>query len=73
MYGRMQEDVAWTRLLDQQRELENARLTGGAPTLRRVLAILVERLWLLAGLAAHRAPRRSAPAPVMGRRAALRR
>ncbi len=58
MYGRLQEDVAWTRLLDMQREMENAALYGGGVSLRRTAARLVERAWLLAGLAARRAPRR---------------
>lgn len=39
MYGRMQEDVAWSRLLDVQREAENRRLYGG----REPLAISLMR------------------------------
>jgi transposase InsO family protein len=57
MYGRMQEDVAWTRLQDMQRELENRRLYGRRPGLPSV-ALILERVWLLAGLAYRRAPRR---------------
>jgi hypothetical protein len=62
MYGRQQEDVAWTRLKDMQREMENSRLYGErlGPSTLRALWTLVERAWWLAGLAHRRAPRRSA-------------
>lgn len=59
MNGRMQEDLAWSRLLDMQREMENARLYGGGMPVWRALGMLVGRGWLLAGLAQRRAPRRS--------------
>ena len=49
------EDVMWQRLKDVQREVENSRLFT-----RRTLPALLERIWLLAGLAMRRAPRRSA-------------
>jgi hypothetical protein len=54
------EDAAWQRLQDIQREMENRRLTAaGQPnatfgTMRQLAA----RAWLLAGLAAKRPPRR---------------
>jgi hypothetical protein len=53
------EDAAWQRLQDLQREMENSRLIANRPqavvgTLRK----LAERAWLLAGLAAARPPRR---------------
>lgn len=58
VHGRMQEDVAWSRLLDMQREWENERLYGsgthGWPAVRK----LAQRAWVLAGLAQGRAPRR---------------
>jgi hypothetical protein len=56
----MNEDAAWQRLQDIQREMENRRLTAaGQPhatfeTIRQLGA----RAWLLAGLAATRPPRR---------------
>ena len=56
----MNEDAAWQRLQDVQRELENSRLTAAEhpqaalATIRR----LATRVWLLAGLAASRPPRR---------------
>lgn len=60
MHPFINEDVAWQRLQDIQREMENRRLTAaGQPhatldTLRQ----LATRAWLLAGLAAMRPPRR---------------
>lgn len=59
MSGRLQEHVAWTRLQDMQREMENHRLYGGGIPLRRTVAMLLRRIWLPAGLAGRRAPRRS--------------
>jgi hypothetical protein len=59
-YPYMNEDAAWQRLQDLQREMENSRLmAAGQPqaamaTLRKLSA----RVWLLAGLAARRPPRR---------------
>lgn len=52
------EDVMWQRLKDIQREAENSRLLAerALPTVGRLL----ERVWLLAGLATRRPPRRSA-------------
>jgi len=61
----MNEDAAWQRLLDIQREMENRRLLAAAQpsatleTLRRLAA----RAWLLAGLAARR-PSRRRPASI---------
>jgi len=61
----MNEDAAWQRLQDIQREMENRRLlAGGQPsatleTLRR----LATRAWMLAGLAATR-PSRRRPATI---------
>ena len=52
----MNEDVMWARLKDMQLEAENRRASRVrlAPAVRS----LAERAWLLAGLAARRAPRR---------------
>jgi hypothetical protein len=55
------DDVAWERLQDHQREEENRDLMAGEPepllvTIRR----LANRGWLLAGIAARRPPRRVA-------------
>ena len=60
MHQYMNEDEAWRRLQDIQREMENRRLmAAGRPhatfeTIRQ----LATRAWLLAGLAAMRSPRR---------------
>ena len=55
------EEMAWRRLQDMQREMENQLLVdGGGPALGWWLPRLAERLWVLAGLAARRAPRRRA-------------
>ena len=52
------EEMAWRRLQDMQRELENHRMVdGGGPTLRWWLPKLAERIWVVAGLASRRAPR----------------
>ena len=56
----MNEDVMWERLKDVQREGEIAGVDGGrtlATTLEAARR-LARRAWLLAGLAARRAPRR---------------
>jgi hypothetical protein len=59
MYPYMNEDVAWQRLQDMQREMENSRLwAANATAMVGSVRWLVERLWLLGGLAARRAPRR---------------
>lgn len=61
MNGNYNEEMAWRRLQDMQREVENQFLVGaGGPPLRSWLPRLAERLWLVAGLAARRAPRRRA-------------
>lgn len=53
------EEMAWRRLQDLHREIENQRLlTAGGPPLRGWLSGLAERAWLVAGLAARRPPRR---------------
>lgn len=60
MHQYMNEDEAWQRLQDIQREMENRQLMAAGQqsatfeTLRRLEA----RVWLLAGLAAMRPPRR---------------
>ncbi len=58
MYPYRNEDVAWQRLLDMQREMENSRIWGGrALTLAELGVTLARRAWILAGLAMRRAPR----------------
>ena len=52
----MNEDVMWARLKDMQLEAENRRADG--VRLLPAVRALAERAWLLAGLAARRAPRR---------------
>ena len=59
MYPYMNEDAAWQRLQDLQRELENSRLMAeGQPgAALQLLRRLAARAWHLAGLAATRPPR----------------
>jgi hypothetical protein len=56
----MNEDEAWQRLQDIQREMENRRLmAAGRPHVTfETIRQLAARAWLLAGLAAIRPPRR---------------
>ena len=60
MYPYMNEDEAWRRLQDIQREMENRRLmAAGQPNATfETVKHLAARVWLLAGLAAMRPPRR---------------
>ncbi|MGH7763621.1 MAG: hypothetical protein ACREOM_04285 [Candidatus Dormibacteraceae bacterium] len=61
------EDVAWQRLQDVQREIENSRLmAAGIQQAWATLRLLAVRGWLLGGLASLRAPRRR---PVVAERA----
>jgi hypothetical protein len=63
MYNYANEDAAWDRLIDMQREMENSRLWAGrSGSLVTTLARLAERVWILGGLAMRRAPRRRRPA-----------
>jgi len=59
MYQYSNEDVAFERLKDLQREMENSRAAAGSLA---ALAVLVRNLsaraWWLAGLALRRPPRR---------------
>ena len=58
MNGQYNEEMAWRRLQDVQREAENARLVeSGGPAVRGWLSMLALRAWLVAGLAARRPPR----------------
>lgn len=61
MYPYMNEDVAWQRLLDLQREVENSRLLAqnGPPALARLARYLGVGIWKLA--AAARPARRHQP------------
>lgn len=52
----MNEDVMWERLKDMLQEAESRE--SGGPRLVPTLRFVAERMWLLAGLAARRAPRR---------------
>jgi hypothetical protein len=61
MYNRTNEDVAWERIKDLNREAENRRLVAaGGPSLSLVDSArnLAQRAWVLAGLAMSRPPRR---------------
>jgi hypothetical protein len=63
MYPYMNEDAAFERLKDLQREMEISRVLAGQwPTLGRLARNLGARAWWLGGLAMRRPPRRS-PAP----------
>ncbi len=68
MHPFMNEDVAWQRLVDMQREVENSRIWGNSSrNLLHTLAKLAERAWILGGLAMRRAPRRRPSALVVDR------
>ena len=55
----MNEDAAFERLKDLQREMENSRLIAGSlGRLGNLLRIRAARAWWLAGLAMRRPPRR---------------
>ena len=59
MYPYMNEDVAFERLKDLQREMENSRMTASSLAgLGALISNLATRAWWLAGLAMRRAPRR---------------
>ena len=59
MYPYMNEDVAFERLKDLQREMENSRLTGDSlARFGRLAGNLSARAWWIAGLAMRRPPRR---------------
>lgn len=66
MYQYGNEEVAWQRLQDIQREMENSRLmaTYGLPRTAHVLGLLGRRIWWIAGLAMRRAPRRHPAAQI---------
>ena len=53
MYGRLHEDVAWTRLQDLQREMENRRLMAapGEPASIRLMRSVGRPLWHAAEVA----------------------
>ena len=59
MYPYMNEDAAWQRVQDLQREIENSRLMAqGQPgATLQLIRWLGARAWHLAGLAAMRPPR----------------
>lgn len=59
MYPFTNEDVAFERLKDLQREMENSRLTAsGLARFGVLVRNLSARAWWLAGLAMRRPPRR---------------
>jgi hypothetical protein len=59
MYPYMNEDVAFERLKDLQREVENSRMAAGSLAgLGASVRNLLARAWWLGGLAMRRAPRR---------------
>ncbi|HEV2922724.1 MAG TPA: hypothetical protein VGW98_01725 [Solirubrobacteraceae bacterium] len=60
----MNEDVAFERLKDLQREMENSRLTAGALAgFGRAVRNLPAGAWSIAGLAIRRVPRRRSASP----------
>ena len=65
MYPHMNEDAAWQRLQDLQREMENSRMIAASQprVALETLGRLAARVWLVAGLAARRPPRRR-PQPI---------
>lgn len=59
MYPYPNEDVAFERLKDLQREMENSRLVAESfPDVGSLIRNLVARAWWLGGLAMRRPPRR---------------
>lgn len=68
MYPYANEEMAWQRLCDVQREMENSRLIAehGLPALGRAVRMLGTRAWWLAGLAMQRPPRRRRAATEVG-------
>ena len=63
MYGRLQEDVGWTRLQDMQREMENRRFgSAGEPLTGRILRSARRLVRQAVDAAVDRAARRD-PAP----------
>jgi hypothetical protein len=59
MYPYMNEDAAFERLKDIQREMENSRILAyGTSRAFGLTVLLAKRAWVLAGLAMRRAPRR---------------
>ena len=59
MYPYMNEDAAFERLKDLQREMENNRLIAGSTRgLGSLFRNWAERAWWVAGLAMRRPPRR---------------
>ena len=59
MYPYMNEDVAFERLKDMQREMENSHVWADGTAHAFGLAVMfARRAWILAGLAMRRAPRR---------------
>jgi len=63
MYNYGNEDAAWDRLIDIQREMENSKIWAtDTSNLLKLAARLGERAWILGGLAMRRAPRRRRPA-----------
>ncbi|HEV2968066.1 MAG TPA: hypothetical protein VG009_08195 [Candidatus Dormibacteraeota bacterium] len=64
VYPYMNEDVAFERLKDLQREMENSRLTAGAlGGFGRAVRNLPAGAWSMAGLAIRRVPRRRPASP----------
>ena len=58
MNEQFNEEMAWRRLQDLQREMENRRVVdGGGHWAGWWLPKLAERVWTLAGLASRRPPR----------------
>jgi hypothetical protein len=71
MYPYMNEDAAWQRLQDIQREMENSRIwVDGSASLVRLAIQLARRVWILAGLAMRRPPRRGPSVATAGERKA---
>jgi len=63
MYSYSNEDAAWDRLKDMQREMENSKIWAtDTSNLLKLAGRLGERVGILAGLAMRRAPRRRRPA-----------
>jgi len=64
MNSRMNEDLAWLRVQDRQREVENRRLVEGAPSSRAASAIRRIIAGAIAGARSRRAPQAPARAAI---------
>ena len=68
MNSRMNEDLAWLRVQDMQREAENRRLVASSQGLGRAAARTAKLIRTLAGFASRKAAAQRKPPTVAGSR-----